>query len=687
MSIPALNASTSRTGTPVRAITSTISNRAVPSIPPASEAYEPLVKALFRHRLRFVLLASGAATWITFTTWAYWQNGCLEKVGFLGALTLPMSPWVLFSTILAWFSVALPISVLRKIYLSTHRSGATSPLAIVKHALSQPSTKVATIVYLISAISALVLHLVMVYAYEIDTYGDPKLTLFVKSKKHPHYLNGRLLFLVITQLSIALAFALRGATIDRFVYKWSLTRIQKKNPIYVAILLNWFISAIFTTFAIALAALIFAVLRFWLPVLYKIPILSFILRPFTAHFLKGPWTISLPLRHYQLFFRAWFLAFSTFFVWEFVDRLFDEAIVETAPIATLSADPNTTLVSGLSSEDRVFAFFAFSELRELAIDTSASASARRTALFGDQKSSLNLWASLSRQTLLVLGRDYQTFLRRGQPEPVVPSPAPPQPKIIDTPSIATPTPLLRNRVFKTTPESPGQAALDALASDGPIAKAIDISANATHVPELFRSVEHRVVSPITEETKKNVKSVTGLGSRWRHDALAFAAKVGTNYSPVMLREVVGGFSAWLNESRKSRVVEASLPFWEMDIIVIDALSRLTSASLTEDRFGVVQRDIPKILEAMISFLSSVEQYQIELAAHNEPLAPTASPKEKEEREIDVIETQKAKEILIHVGDGLKEGIQLIVNTFGDKLSAFKFPPRIANKLQLFLDYS
>lgn len=86
-------------------------------------------------------------------------------------------------------------------------------------------------------------------------------------------------------------------------------------------------------------------------------------------------------------------------------------------------------------------------------------------------------------------------------------------------------------------------------------------------------------------------------------------------------------------------------------MILKALSRLTSASLTEDRFGVVQRDIPKILEAMISFLSSVEQFQIELAAHNEPLAPATSLKEKEEREIDIIETQKAKEILIHVGDG------------------------------------
>ena len=36
---------------------------------------------------------------------------------------------------------------------------------------------------------------------------------------------------------------------------------------------------------------------------------------------------------------------------------------------------------------------------------------------------------------------------------------------------------------------------------------------------------------------------------------------------------------------------------------------------------------------------------------------------------------------------LKDGIVKIVRTFGDKLSAFKFPPRTARKLQGFVDYN
>lgn len=36
---------------------------------------------------------------------------------------------------------------------------------------------------------------------------------------------------------------------------------------------------------------------------------------------------------------------------------------------------------------------------------------------------------------------------------------------------------------------------------------------------------------------------------------------------------------------------------------------------------------------------------------------------------------------------LKEGIARVVRTFGEKLGAFKFPPRTARKLQGFVDYN
>jgi nucleoporin NDC1 len=62
----------------------------------------------------------------------------------------------------------------------------------------------------------------MVYTYEMSAHGDPKLSVFVKSRKHPYYLNGRLLFLILSQATVATAFLLRGAFIDRYAYRWTL---------------------------------------------------------------------------------------------------------------------------------------------------------------------------------------------------------------------------------------------------------------------------------------------------------------------------------------------------------------------------------------------------------------------------------------------------------------------------------
>ena len=44
------------------------------------------------------------------------------------------------------------------------------------------------------------------------------------------------------------------------------------------------------------------------------------------------------------------------------------------------------------------------------------------------------------------------------------------------------------------------------------------------------------------------------------------------------------------------------------------LSSLVCASLTEDRYGVMQRDILRILEALLVFLTAIEDAQKEIAS-------------------------------------------------------------------------
>ncbi|KAG6847401.1 hypothetical protein H0H93_008452, partial [Arthromyces matolae] len=113
------------------------------------------------------------------------------------------------------------------------------------------------------------------------------------------------------------------------------------------------------------------------------------------------------------------------------------------------------------------------------------------------------------------------------------------------------------------------------------------------------------------------------------------------------------------------------------------LSTLVSASLTEDKYGVVQRDIPKILEAMLSFHSAIQSYRAEVQAKYTPPVQDQvyTPEEIDESEALRLEVERASEVLNYLSEYLRAGIARIVRTFGDKLLAFKFPPRVAERLQ------
>jgi nucleoporin NDC1 len=88
------------------------------------------------------------------------------------------------------------------------------------------------------------------------------------------------------------------------------------------------------------------------------------------------------------------------------------------------------------------------------------------------------------------------------------------------------------------------------------------------------------------------------------------------------------------------------------------LTHLTCASLTEDRYGVVQRDIPRILEALLSFLSAIEDYQAGIDAKyklpaDEELSGTGmSAKDIEARVLIRIEVVKAGEALSDLAGGM-----------------------------------
>lgn len=104
---------------PVRAITSTLSTRAAPPVPPASQTYEPLARAVLRRRLLHdILPLSILPVWISATLWRTWNVGGLSALGILNAIIVPIHPTTLLMTTFVWVFGVLPLIVLRKLQLT-----------------------------------------------------------------------------------------------------------------------------------------------------------------------------------------------------------------------------------------------------------------------------------------------------------------------------------------------------------------------------------------------------------------------------------------------------------------------------------------------------------------------------------------------------------------------------------------
>ncbi|KAG2151633.1 nucleoporin protein Ndc1-Nup [Suillus bovinus] len=668
-----------------RAITSTLTARLSPTVPSASQTYELLVRSALRQRLTHNIFVFSAA----FTLVVSILLGGEDETSAFARL---LSPGTWMMACLKWFVGVLPVIAMRKVYLTSAATPATSPAKILTNAISKPSTRRCWAVYMSCTLMLITLYM---SSFTSEERENLRLNVFVKSRKHPYYLNGRLLFLILAQLWLATSFLLRNIMLDRFVFRWTKNVNSSELPYATSNVLKQILTmALFTSFSLMLYGVAFGLSRMLiLPLLLKLPVVSSIIRPFVAHFAKGTWTLTLPILHWSLLVRSFMMGFVTLMSWEFAESLFDAYVPQPIKVGALTADPNVTVVSGITTQDTVFAHFAYSELADLASDESSAGSARRIALFGDQKYSPSLWSVLARQSLLRLGQDYQTFLRRGAPitPPVVVAPTIPKPK--DPPS----TPLIRKAIFKAPRQSPLSSMLDSVSSDSELSKAAEAvagemeeRASQMHIPELFRSVApSSAAAPSTDAVP--AKPASNVMSSFIAQVKLRSGDLVVGYCPIWLKESAIRWNKWFYRERLNKVVEVCLPNRELDALIIEALSHFVCASLSEDRYGVVQRDIPRIIEAFLSFLSAIEQYQIEVNAKYTPPTPDelsqGDTKILEEKEMMRLEVARASDVLVVVSDALKTGVANISRTFGDKLVAFKFPPRTARKLQSFVDYT
>ncbi|GJJ13019.1 hypothetical protein Clacol_007268 [Clathrus columnatus] len=594
-------------------------------IPDPKSSYEPLLKKELGNRILSICLA-----FIAFIYLLYFipsidiSRG--QRLGMIGHLAATG-----FLTTVAFAFGALPLLILRGRTVSDKYNSLPSRGQTFLASISLARVW-KTLGYF--AASGFFLAWLYVSWINITEWDDSKLSVLSPTRRNIFRINERFFYLASFNASLGLVFAGRDIIRQRQVIRWprhdDASNLHPSHNRYTPELIPYLVPCLSNNFSAGFTK-------------YPRPIL---------HAFGRTWSIDVPWG------RLLALGLRTSFSWEFIESAFDYWASK---------------------------HHAYVELAALARSSAPGAAARRTNLFTDTKTDPTLWNALSRQLLLALGQDYQCLIRRGKPTPA-PVPAPPSASAANTPRTprAPVTPLIRRPdILKPSPKS----FFDPLASDSIATKNIttavtEVTNDTAGIPKAFlatpsRPVERKVEKVVDVVKKEVAPPVLKLP---RVDKTALILGALSWMEKKLPRE--WGVREWWTKTSIEREVRASLPDVYLDVVGVEALARLVSASLTEDNVGVVQRDISRILEAFIKILEVAESYQAEL----EKMIPSEDdPSFKTRDKESMRDLAQAIELVVSLIQTLRSGVGLICTTFSDRLEVYKFPPNTAQKLQVFMD--
>lgn len=171
-----------------RAITSTLTARLSPTVPSASQTYEPLVKSALRQRLIHNIFAFSVA----FTLVVSILLGGEDETSTFARLFSP-GTWTV--ACLKWSFGVLPVIAMRKVYLTCEllhlvwmlsyicciaaATPATSPAKMITNAIAKPSTRRCLAVYMSCTLMLITLFM---SSFTSEERENLRLNVFVKSR-------------------------------------------------------------------------------------------------------------------------------------------------------------------------------------------------------------------------------------------------------------------------------------------------------------------------------------------------------------------------------------------------------------------------------------------------------------------------------------------------------------------------
>ncbi|GAA6029218.1 hypothetical protein JCM8097_003574 [Rhodosporidiobolus ruineniae] len=652
---------------------------------PRSDAYAQLCKVVLGRRNRNLLTLTAAASALAF------YLAIFDPRQLPGSL-FNIVPLLLFAPVA--FAGSLPIIVLRKQTITT----ASPPLPTLFSKLAQLRQRSSLVVFLAYLGSSALLLFAYVWGADMASREAKLSVLFFHEGRDSWQINERRIVLVLLQVFLA-AFATAQhlaedrsqVTFDDDVTLTIPARLSAKASQRVP-------SAFRSSFL--------SVTSFWTGyVLLRRSILRFILvhlapgwaRPYFWSMMRYNGAYSLTLAA-----RACSFAALHFLIWEAAHVCFEVYASQPMTVSQFAPNPNQALLSGLRSSEPYYQQFAYLELALLTLTDPK----RREAIFKDVKPGSSVggaWSEISRECLILVGTELQRAKGRGslpRSSPSYASSASSGPSSEaqqqQSPNRA---PVKSGDVFLPTKPSLFDKLASAAAGSGPsslsASPAVQAVTSAAQGPAVKEAKQ--AVSTAIATTSTAISRVPSILQSSSLNPLASASSSSTEDKPAssalepkQVPQVVGFEqrlaklvpARWRNElfavSMESRA-RRCVPKRREVVCAVQALSNLVCASLTEDPYGVAQRDIPKVLEAFVRYLAVLDALADELTALAEKTPGGQEEREKARR---VVEREVGE-----VQDAVRSGAKAILTEFGDYLGELRFPSSIAAQLQLLVDYA
>lgn len=262
------------------------------------------------------------------------------------------------------------------------------------------------------------------------------------------------------------------------------------------------------------------------------------------------------------------------------------------PVSKYAKNPNRLLLDGLDEPILFFSNHAFSEVARL----SASDEESRSQIYRNVNADVTAWTQVRDRCLALLEAQKQFVVRRGQMPQAAPATAQP----------ATQQQVQQQQQKGSTQPTP--SIWDQLAAGNTTGKD-----NSTSAQSGAAATSSTAAPPIVSKAPSNPTSLLSLQSIQK--VITGVASIGWKLLPDDAKHVLFGprrRQTLLGDSPASEAASIVGRDAARTVAATQTLKNLLCHSLTEDPYGSVQKDIRRILIAMVELDSEIRRFGLEL---------------------------------------------------------------------------